>query len=89
MQFYWLKNHLLFPGFAENNGKCTLQASKELTKSGLTLSSSRHELGTAEIHVELEKTISEFLGVEDAITVGMGFATNTLNLPMLMGKGIL
>ena len=45
------------------------------------MSSSRHETGTSTIHLELERTVAEFLGVDDAISVGMGFATNTLNLP--------
>ena len=51
------------------------------------MSSSRHETGTSTIHMELEKTVAEFLGVDDAISVGMGFATNTLNLPVLIGEG--
>ena len=53
------------------------------------MSSSRHETGTSTIHMELEKTVAEFLGVDDAISVGMGFATNTLNLPVLIGEGCL
>jgi len=38
-------------------------------------------MGTLSIHHELEKTVAEFLGVEDAMAFGMGFATNSLNLP--------
>jgi len=38
-------------------------------------------MGTLSIHHELEKTVAEFLEVEDAIAFGMGFATNSLNLP--------
>ena len=30
--------------------------------------------------------MAEFLGTEDAVTVGMGFATNTLNMPALWSK---
>ncbi|CAF4238603.1 unnamed protein product [Rotaria sordida] len=29
----------------------------------------------------------DYLGVEDCITFGMGFATNALNIPAIMGKG--
>ena len=64
-------------------------AISELRQTGLSLCSSRHELGTGSIHMELEETVAKFLGVDDAISVGMGFATNTLNLPMLIGKGCL
>lgn len=41
------------------------------------------------IHVELEKLTAKFMGVEDAIVFGMGFATNALNLPSLISKGCL
>jgi len=34
----------------------------------------------------LEKTVAEFLGVEDCFALGMGFATNSLNLPRLISK---
>lgn len=34
--------------------------------------------------MELEQLTAEFLGVEDAIVFGMGFATNALNLPAIM-----
>jgi len=41
------------------------------------------------IHNELEKLTARFLGVEDAIVFAMGFATNALNLPTLVGEGCL
>lgn len=41
------------------------------------------------IHDELEKLTAKFLGVEDAIVFGMGFATNSLNIPSLVSKGCL
>ena len=41
------------------------------------------------IHDELEKLVARFLGVEDAIVFGMGFATNSLNLPAILSKGCL
>ncbi len=40
-------------------------------------------MGTLSLHRELESTVAEFLGVEDAMTFGMGFGTNSLNLPRL------
>lgn len=33
--------------------------------------------------------MAEFLGVDDVIIFGMGFATNVLNLPALLGPGCL
>jgi 7-keto-8-aminopelargonate synthetase-like enzyme len=37
-------------------------------------------------HRKLESLLAEFLGTEDAIAFGMGFATNALNIPSLVGK---
>lgn len=41
--------------------------------------------GTSPIHVELETLVADFLGKEDAITFGMGFATNAASIPALAG----
>lgn len=49
----------------------------------------RYFTGTMSIHQELEQLVARFVGAEDAITFGMGFATNALNLPALVSKGCL
>ena len=76
-------------GFAEANGKCADQSIETLKKFGCASCSSRLELGNMPIHEELEQLTARFLGVEDAIVFGMGFATNALNLPSLVSKGCL
>ena len=43
-------------------------------------------LGTLTQHQKLELLLSRFLGTEDAIAFGMGFATNALNIPTIVGK---
>jgi len=43
-------------------------------------------LGFLDIHRELDNLVAEFLGVEAAITIPMGFATNSMNMPSLVGK---
>jgi len=43
-------------------------------------------LGTQPIHLELEKTVAEFVGKPAALLTAMGFATNSTNLPTLIGK---
>ncbi|TRY64077.1 hypothetical protein TCAL_03900 [Tigriopus californicus] len=73
-------------GYAQTSGPCTAAAIQSIQTSGLTSSSARQELGTLSYHRQLETTVSEFLGKEDAITFGMGFATNVLNIPRLMDK---
>ena len=42
--------------------------------------------GNLDIHYELEQLAAKFLGVESAMTFGMGFATNSMNIPVLVGK---
>ena len=45
--------------------------------------------GTTEKHIELDRLVADFVGCEDAITFGMGFATNSVVIPALVGKGCL
>lgn len=76
-------------GFAENKGACADAAEKSIGELGLAACSSRREFGTSPFHCELERLTAQFLGVDDAIVFGMGFATNALNLPSLISKGCL
>ncbi|XP_035234145.1 serine palmitoyltransferase 2-like isoform X2 [Stegodyphus dumicola] len=76
-------------GFAENSGKCADSVEQVILKYGTGICSTRHELGHLDIHRKLETMVAEFLGVEDSIIVGMGFATNSTNIPTLMSKGCL
>ncbi|CBY09136.1 unnamed protein product [Oikopleura dioica] len=76
-------------GFAENTGKCAETAEKTTEEMSCTFSSPRSELGTSKKHLELEEIWSAFLGVEATITFGMGFATNSLNIPAIAGPSCL
>lgn len=38
------------------------------------------------MHEELEQLVADFLGVESSMAFGMGFATNSMNIPALVGK---
>lgn len=42
--------------------------------------------GNLGIHEELEELVANFLGVESSMIFGMGFATNSMNIPALVGK---
>lgn len=42
--------------------------------------------GSLDIQQRLESLVAEFLGVEAALTFGMGFATNSMNIPTLISK---
>ncbi|KFB39703.1 AGAP007941-PA-like protein [Anopheles sinensis] len=76
-------------GFAQNEGPCADDAEECIWTYGLAACSSRRELGTNPLHNELEALTAKFLGVEDAIVFGMGFATNSLNIPTLISPGCL
>lgn len=76
-------------GFAECSGPAAEAAIQSVEKYGLAFCSPRAQLGTCPLHVELEELTARFLGVEAAITCGMGFATNTLNIPTLLSPGCL
>ena len=43
--------------------------------------------GTLAIHNELEALVARFVGKPAAMAFGMGFATNSANIPTLVGKG--
>jgi len=45
-----------------------------------------HISGSLDIQQRLESLVAEFLGVEAALTFGMGFATNSMNIPTLISK---
>ncbi|XP_027015499.2 serine palmitoyltransferase 2 [Tachysurus fulvidraco] len=76
-------------GFAEKTGSCADAAAEVTLKHGVGVSSTRQEMGNLDRHEELEKLIARFLGVESAMAFGMGFATNSMNIPALTGKGCL
>uniref|UniRef100_A0A8C4IHX7 serine C-palmitoyltransferase n=1 Tax=Dicentrarchus labrax TaxID=13489 RepID=A0A8C4IHX7_DICLA len=76
-------------GFAENTGPCADSAAEVTIKYGVGVASTRQEIGNLDRHEEMEKLVAKFLGVESAMAFGMGFATNSMNIPALAGKGCL
>ncbi len=73
-------------GFAENSGKCANDSIQTVKEYGVATCSPRQEFGTLKIQREMEMMVAEFLGVEDAVAFGMGFATNCTNIGTLVGK---
>ena len=76
-------------GFAAADEYCTPRVLDTMADWGISACSSRADGGTAPLHAELEQLVADFLGVEDAITYGMGFATNSASIPALCGPGTL
>ncbi|XP_071161498.1 serine palmitoyltransferase 2-like isoform X1 [Mytilus edulis] len=76
-------------GFSDCKGPCAEAAEKSIQKYGAGTCASKQELGFLDIHQELDLLVAEYLGMEAAITMPMGFATNSMNMPSLVGKGSL
>ena len=79
-------------GFGGVDKFCTPAARKAALEHGFSASGTRTEGGTLPLHRELEREVAKFLQKEDALVLGMGFATNSTILPALFeagGKGIL
>uniref|UniRef100_A0A383WER8 serine C-palmitoyltransferase n=1 Tax=Tetradesmus obliquus TaxID=3088 RepID=A0A383WER8_TETOB len=76
-------------GFAAADEYCTPRVLDSLADWGVSTCSSRTEAGTSAIHRELEQLVAEYIGQEDAITFGMGFATNAASIPAIAGPGSL
>lgn len=76
-------------GFASADQFCTPRVLEAIERYGWATCSSRTEAGTTTVHQELDDLVARFLGKEAAVTFGMGFATNSVVIPVLVGKGCL
>ncbi|KAM1114808.1 hypothetical protein PS1_005474 [Malus domestica] len=74
-------------GFAASDEYCTPHAIETLKKYSPSTCSSRVNGGTMDLHNELEECVANFVGKPAAIVFGMGYVTNSVILPILMGKG--
>lgn len=76
-------------GFAQSEGPCADAVENALKKYGTSFASPRSDVGTSELHVEVENLIADFVGKPDAMVFSMGFGTNATVFPALVGKGCL
>jgi len=73
-------------GFAENNGPVTDLVAEAIRSYGVACASPRIEAGDTVVTRDLEKEIAAFVGKEDALVIGMGFATNSTTIPAICGE---
>uniref|UniRef100_A0A8D1VG39 serine C-palmitoyltransferase n=1 Tax=Sus scrofa TaxID=9823 RepID=A0A8D1VG39_PIG len=78
-----------FLGLAAKYDESMRTVKDVLETYGIGVGSTRQEMGTLDKHKELEDLVAKFLNVEAAMVFGMGFATNSMNIPALVGKGCL
>jgi glycine C-acetyltransferase len=69
-----------------NNPKMVKAAQEFTQKYGVGPGAVRTIAGTMDIHLELERRMAEFKGVEAAITFQSGFSANLGAIPALVGK---
>ena len=64
--------------------KCVEDVLESFDEYGAATCASYHEFGYSRAHHQLESDTANFLGKEDSIVFGMGFATNSLGIPLLV-----
>lgn len=69
-----------------NHPRVVEAAKRAIDKYGVGPGAVRTIAGTMDLHVELEKRMAAFKGVEDAITFQSGFTANLGAIPALVGK---
>ncbi|GJY32291.1 long chain base biosynthesis protein 2a [Tanacetum coccineum] len=74
-------------GFAAADEYCTPRVIQSLKKYYASTCSARVDGGTTSLHAELEEVVANFVGKPAALVTGMGYATNSAILPVLVGKG--
>ncbi len=69
-----------------NHPKLIAAAKKALDEMGIGPAAVRTIAGTMTLHIELEKRMAAFKGVEAAVTFQSGFTANLATIPALVGK---
>jgi glycine C-acetyltransferase len=69
-----------------NHPKMKAAAKKAIEQWGVGPAAVRSIAGTQALHIQLEKRLAEFKGVEDALYVQSGFCANQSAIPALVGQ---
>ncbi|NLX11271.1 MAG: glycine C-acetyltransferase [Chloroflexi bacterium] len=70
-----------------NHPRLVAAAKQAMDSYGIGPAAVRSIAGTMDLHLELERRLAAFKGVEAAITFQSGFTANLATLPALVGKG--
>jgi serine palmitoyltransferase len=76
-------------GFAQAEGECADTAELAIKKYGISCCSPRGDVGTSDLHTDVESLVASFVGKPAATIYSMGFVTNATIFPALVGKGCL
>mgnify|MGYP001058147471 CR=1 FL=1 len=76
-------------GFGDNDSPTKPSVLAALDQYSVTTCSSRSDVGTTPLHLQVEEVVARYVGKEAAMVFSMGFGTNSTGLPALMGPGTL
>lgn len=76
-------------GFAQSEGPCADAVEEVTRKYGLSSAGHRNEVGTLDLHVEVENLVAKFVGKPASMVFSMGYGTNGTAFPALVSKGCL
>ncbi|KZF26605.1 PLP-dependent transferase [Xylona heveae TC161] len=76
-------------GFAQSEGPCADAVEESIKKYGVSVISTRADVGTSDLHIEVEDLLAKFVGKPSAMVFSMGFVTNASTFPALVSKGCL
>ncbi|GME28173.1 serine palmitoyltransferase [Neofusicoccum parvum] len=76
-------------GFAQSEGPCADATEEGIKKLGISTCSTRADVGTTSLHLEVEDLVAKFVGKPASMVFSMGFVTNATTFPALVGKGCL
>ncbi len=70
-----------------NHPRLVEAASQAMDRLGVGPGAVRSIAGTMDLHIELEKRMAAFKGVEASVVLQSGFVANSASIPVLVGKG--
>ncbi|KAI5811126.1 pyridoxal phosphate-dependent transferase [Peziza echinospora] len=76
-------------GFAQSEGPCADAVEEVTRKYGMSSGSHRNEVGSLDLHVEVENLVARFVGKPASMVFSMGYGTNATAFPAIVGKGCL
>jgi serine palmitoyltransferase len=74
-------------GFGNGHPVCDADVKEATRRYSVNLSTTRLDFGTTRLHRDVEALAARFVGKEDAIVFGMGYATNSTSLAGIVGRG--
>src|SRR5260370_21774156 len=74
-------------GFAHTTGGCTDAVETSIQKYGMSAPGSCLESGNLDLHVQAKVLMARFVGQEASVINLMGFVTNLMTNPAIMGGG--